>query len=435
MNEELLKQYNAACDAVNAAVTELRAVPDGDAEALATAEAKFNEATAEAERCEGNLNLGESADKAIKRFTPKPVEGNPNELGMDNKEARAYSMVRGIRALMLGDWKGAELEREASEAVAKRMGKDPEGFFVPMDAQRVQLRTVMSVADATYAGDLVATELLSESFISLLRKRAALTKAGATMLGGLQGNIKIPRQTGATTSYWVGENTDITSSSYPTVDQVSLTPHVHGAYTDIGRTLILQSSIDVEQFVRNDLAIVIALGRDLAGLSGTNANDQPCGIASTGSIGSVVGGTNGAAPTWANIVALETAIATANADVDNMAYIVNAATRGYCKTTPKIGTTYPIMLWENSDTPLNGYRAVVSNQVRSNITKNSGTSLSEIFFGNWADLIIASWGTLDIMVNPYVGQLQGSVRISVLEDIDIAVRHPESFARMGDAIV
>lgn len=84
--------------------------------------------------------------------------------------------------------------------------------------------------------------------------------------------------------------------------------------------------------------------------------------------------------------------------------------------------------------PLNGYAAYVTNQVRSDITKGTGTNLSAAFFGNWADLIMGLWSAVDILVDPYSNGTSGAVRIIALQDLDIAVRHPESFAMFGDII-
>jgi HK97 family phage major capsid protein len=432
MPSERIKQYNAAGEALAASANAVREASDDE---LAAAQAKFLEANAEFQRCSTNLSAEDDA-RAVAPFTPRPVT-DPNTVGLSDGERRDYSIVRGIRAQMTGDWSDAGLEREASEAIAKRIGKDPSGFYVPTEIQ--DQKRAMTSGDATYAGDLIQTTVLGSSFIELLRHRLAVVQAGATYLGGLTGNIAVPRQTAAGTFYWVGatDNSVITAESHPTVDQVTMTPHVGGAYTDIGRSLILQSSVDVENMVRNDLAKIIALGIDLAALSGVGTTVYPKGIASQTSVGSVVGGTNGAAPTWANIVGLETAVAAADADLGSMAYIVNAKTRGYLKSTPKIGTTFPTMMWDTGspDEPLNGYKTVVSNQARSTLTKASGTGLSEIFFGNWADLIIGQWGTLDILVDPYTGGTAGTVRIIALQDVDVCVRHGESFARMADAVL
>ena len=174
---------------------------------------------------------------------------------------------------------------------------------------------------------------------------------------------------------------------------MTLTPRTVGAFTDLSRKLILQSSIDIEGFVRRDLATVLAIAIDLAALHGTGASNQPTGIAATAGIGSVAGGTNGLTPTFAHIISLETEVATPNnADIGTLAYVTNAKVRGKLKGTEKASTT-GMYVWQEGATPLNGYNALVSNQVSSALTKGSSSGLfRRSSSGNWADLLIGMWG-------------------------------------------
>lgn len=378
------------------------------------------------------------------RQQPAPV---PNaEIGMNEREVQQYSLVRVMRA-MANYQQGnrhaldeAGFEMELSREVAQRIGREPQGFFVPFDVQirgqASQERRDLSVGTPTAGGNLVATDLLAQSFIELLRNRMVVRQAGATMLTGLMGDIAIPRQSGGATAYWVGEG-NAPSESQQTVDQVPLSPETVGAYTDYTRKLLLQSSIDVENFVRMDLAAILAIAIDYAALHGDNDSDpnQPDGVANISGIGSVVGGATGAAPDWADIVDLETEVAVDNADVGRLGYITNAKVRGKLKQTEK-ATNTGLFVWPDTTPPvLNGYNAWVTNQVRSNIAKGgSGSVLSAIFFGNWADLILAFWSGLDILVDPYTGSTSGTVRIVALQDVDIDARHPQSFAAMLDAV-
>lgn len=354
------------------------------------------------------------------------------DIGMSKKEVKQFSFLRAINALVNPtDRKAQEaaaFEREASDAVASKLGRSAQGFFVPHDVQRRDL----VVGTPTAGGNLVATDLLAGSFIDMLRNRMMVIQMGAQMLTGLQGNISIPRQTGGATAYWVAEGNAPTESTQA-VDQVAMSPKTVGAYTDISRKLLLQSSIDVESFVRSDLASVLALAIDLAAINGTGSgNNQPTGILAASGVGLVAGGTDGAAPSWGHIVALETAVAVANADVAAMGYLTNAKVRGKLKTTSKVSGQNGFV-WEDGNT-LNGYTAGVSNQVPSNLTKASGTNLSAILFGNWSDLLIGQWGTLDLMVDPYSNSTSGTVRVVALQDVDIAIRQAASFAVMKDAI-
>lgn len=353
------------------------------------------------------------------------------DVGLTEKEARAFSFVRAFNALANPTdrkaQEAASFEREASDAVAAKQGRSAQGFFVPAEVQRRDL----NVTTATAGGNTVATNLLAASFIDLLRNKMAVTGLGAQFLTGLVGNIAIPRATGGATAYWVAESGAPTESQ-AAFDQVTMSPKTVGAYSDISRKLLLQSSIDVEGFVRNDLASVLALAIDLAAINGSASGNQPRGLLATSGIGDVAGGAAGAAPTWANMVELESDIAIANADVGTMGYLTNAKVRGKLKTTSKVSGQNGFV-WE--DGMVNGYNAAVSNQVPSNLVKGaSGAVCSAIIFGNWSDLIIGQWGTLDLMVDPYSGSTSGTVRVVALQDVDIAVRNAVSFSAMLDAL-
>lgn len=376
----------------------------------------------------------ENLDGAAERAGERQIVAD-GHIGMNRDDLRKYSLVRAIHAAATQNWRGAELERDASEAVTRQLGKAPQGFWVPQDVLVTEQRD-MVVGTPSAGGYLVSTDLLAQSFIELLRNKMSVRQAGATVLAGLVGDVAIPKQTGGATAYWVGESSSPTEGAQ-TVGQVALSPKTVGAFTDISRKLLKQSSIDVEAFVRNDLTSVLALAIDYAALHGPGTGNAPTGIAATSGIGDVAGGTNGLAPAWSHIISLETEVAQDNADVGRLAYMSNAKVRGKLKATPRTATYGDIMIWEPNagNTPVNGYPFFVTNQVSSTLTKGSSSGVcSAIFFGNWADLVMGMWGGLDILVDPYTGGTAGTVRVIALQDVDIAVRHAQSFAAMLDAL-
>jgi HK97 family phage major capsid protein/HK97 family phage prohead protease len=376
------------------------------------------------------LTVEQFQREAIEKLASKPVP--TADIGMDKKEVKRYSLMRAINALAnptdANAQRAAAFEREVSDAVAQKLGKQARGFLVPFEVQKRDL----VVGTPTAGGNLVATDLLAGSFIEVLRNAMVLPGLGTQMLTGLVGNVAIPKQTGAATAYWVAESNAPTESQQ-TIGQVAMSPKTVGAYTEISRKLLLQSSIDVESMVQTDLAAVLGLAIQQAAISGTGTSNQPAGLL-TLITPSVVGGTDGAAPTWAHIVELESDVAVANALVENMAYLTNAKVRGKLKTTSKVSGQNGF-IWENGDTPVNGYRAAVTNAVPSNLNKGASTGVcSAIIFGNFRDLVIGMWGGLDLMVDPYTGSTAGTVRVVALQDVDVAVRYTESFATMVDAL-
>ena len=367
--------------------------------------------------------------------------GVSDDMGLTAAERNNFSLVRALNAALTGDWSKAGFEREVSQTLAKRSGRETTGFFMPSDITMQRDTTPgYMVGQATQGGNLVATELRTGSFIDLLRAKAMVTRMGATVISGLVGNVEIPRQTGASTTYWLAENGAPTESN-ATFDKVSLKPKTIGALSSISRNLLLQSSMNVEAFVRNELAVSLALGIDLAALCGTGTNNQPTGIANVSGICTVEGGTNGGSLTFDKLIDMETQVATANADVTNMYYLCNAATIGFLK---KIKNTTGDYIWKpiteavRNGFPgeVNGYAVGRSNQVRSGLEKGTAKNCHEIYFGNWADLLIGEWGFLEIDVNRYGDQWKsGGVEVRALQSIDIAVRHPKSFCLFSDALL
>ena len=367
--------------------------------------------------------------------------GVSDDMGLTAAERNNFSLVRALNAALTGDWSKAGFEREVSQTLAKRSGRETTGFFMPSDITMQRDTTPgYMVGQATQGGNLVATELRTGSFIDLLRAKAMVTRMGATVISGLVGNVEIPRQTGASTTYWLAENGAPTESN-ATFDKVSLKPKTIGALSSISRNLLLQSSMNVEAFVRNELAVSLALGIDLAALCGTGTNNQPTGIANVSGICPVEGGTNGGSLTFDKLIDMETQVATANADVTNMYYLCNAATIGFLK---KIKNTTGDYIWKpiteavRNGFPgeVNGYAVGRSNQVRSGLEKGTAKNCHEIYFGNWADLLIGEWGFLEIDVNRYGDQWKsGGVEVRALQSIDIAVRHPKSFCLFSDALL
>jgi HK97 family phage major capsid protein len=369
----------------------------------------------------------------------KAIDPKQNHIGLTEKQKGQFMIVRAVRALVENNWDLAPFEKECSDAVAKKLGKSAQGFFVPDDVLCHELgidKRDLTVGTPTAGGNLVATDLLAASFIDLLRNKMVVRQMGATILSGLVGNVAIPRQTGAATAYWVTEGNAPTESQQA-FDQVTMTPKTVGAFTDISRKLIIQSSVGIEALVRNDLAKVTAIEIDRAAINGSGSGAEPTGILNTSGIGNV--GTSPGVPTYAQVIELWSDIAAENADFGDLGYLTNPLVCAKLMQT-FTNTTYgevPVWMGGPGDGSMIGYKAKVTNQIPSNLGSSTGASsgdqvLSAMIFANWADLLIGEWSGLDILIDPYTHSTSGTVRIVVLQDVDIAVRHPESFSAMKE---
>jgi len=384
--------------------------------------AKVDELIKRAEELQGqenDLQMEIEREEKIETLGAERAAEKPASfIGMTEQDLRKYRITRALSALIKRDWRGAELELEASQAVAQRLRKEPNGFFVPFDVQEQRLER--RDLDTTTGAGAKSTTFLGGSLIDALRNALVLRQAGASFMSDLVGIVQIPRVTGKHQWYWVGEGLAPTESNL-TVGQVELSPKTIGAWQEFTRQLLAQTSLDIELLVRNDIAMMLAEGLDYTALHGdsaVNAN-SPDGLTKIAGVATPSGGL-----TWAGAVNLETSVAVANAAGASMVYVTNAKVRGKLKQTVKVANTDSVFVWTDDNT-VNGYPAYVSNIVEDNA--GVGQDESYLFFGNWPMLLIGSWGTIDIMVDPYSQSTTGKTRVIGFLEADIDVRHAQGF--------
>jgi len=357
-------------------------------------------------------SIDEFNKAVLREWKPEAIapKADATDIGLTQAETRSFSVLRAIDYLAnpgsAAKREAAAFEIEASEAAAQKLGRASRGITIPNEVFKRDMQT----SPDTAGGNLVATELSSD-FISLLKNASVLAQTGSTILTGLSGNISIPRQGSQQTSYWVGEGSNVTESDM-TIEQVNMTPRTIGAMTDISRKLLIQSSLDVESLVRSSLASSVALEIDRAALYGLGSSSEPLGLHNVTGIATENVGNND--PSFGDVVNMESDISVANALTGSLAYVTRANIAGAMKVKTKDSGSGRFV---NEDGVVNGYPLYVSNQVEA----------GDIFFGNWSELILGYWSGLDLQVDPYTGGASGNVRVRVLQDCDVAVKHPASF--------
>jgi HK97 family phage major capsid protein len=379
-------------------------------------------------------NQGEMARKAIaegksiEEFRGELLEKigsdralEAQDVGMTKQEVKRFSIIRAIHALANPTDRRAQeaaaFEFECSRAAADQYGRAAQGILLPAEVLRNWKRDLNSADEAA----LFTDDFRGGDFIDVLRNASSVMQAGARMLNGLSGDVKIPKKTAAAAAGWIATEGGASAESEMTVGSVSMVPRTLGAHTDVTRQLLIQSSLDVEALIRDDLATSIALAIDLGALSGSGSSGQPTGIKNTSGINTVDFGTApDLVPTFAQVVEMETKVAEDNALMGNLAYIMGAAMYGALKTTEKATNTAQFVV-EPGGT-INGYRGIVSNQAAA----------GDAYFGNFSDLLVGMFGGLDIVVDPYTASTSGTVRVVALQSCDVAVRHAVSFCLGND---
>ena len=341
-----------------------------------------------------------------------PLE-TPSEIGLTKKETKRFSIMRAINAMANPTdrkaQEAAKFEFECSEAAQRAYGKTAQGLMLPEDVMRNWNQRDLNASDDS---NLIGQDYRAGDFIDVLRNNSAVMPM-ATMLNGLSGDVKIPRKTAASSAAFISSEGGAAGESEFTVGSVTMSPKTLGAFTDVTRQLMIQSSIDVENLIRNDLAQSMAIAIDDAALEGSGSSGNPTGITNTSGI-NTVSLSSAAAPTFAEMVSMETSVRVDNALMGDLAYIVHPTNYGTLKTTEKATNTAQFVAVNDE---INGYKVVVSPQLTAN----------NYVFGNFDDLLVGMFSGLDLVVDPYSNSSSGTVRIVALQSVDVAVRHAVSF--------
>jgi HK97 family phage major capsid protein len=348
----------------------------------------------------------------------------------DKRDISSYSILRAVNA-KINDQPLSGIEAEMHQEAVKQYrdaGLQIQGnLLIPQNVLALAGSARSVNATGGTGGDQGGVNIATAtgSIIERLRAKLVVAGMGATMLDGLVGNITFPKFLSDDQAADKAENATSNASS-PTFGSVSLSPRRLPVHVEVSRQLLLQTSNSIESMLRDDLAFQIAKVMDASAITA---------ILNEAGIGSVAGGANGLAPTWENIIALETAIATANAEEGTLGYLTNPKVRGKLKGTQKFSGTNGSPVFESGATPLNGYRAGISTQVPSNLTKGTSSGVcSALIFGNFKDLLMGQWGGIEFLVNPYAKDTEGLVRINAWTFYDEAIRNAQSFAAMKDAL-
>jgi HK97 family phage major capsid protein/HK97 family phage prohead protease len=341
-------------------------------------------------------------------------------IGMSKNEAQRYSMFKAVRAVLDKNWTKAGLEFEAHKEIAKRVSTptNENTFYVPLEVQQRPVKTRANDLSVAAQGGGYLVESSNQGFIELLRNNSVAFRAGATRLSGLVGNVNIPKQSAAATAYWLAAETTQITDSVQTLVQVPLTPKTVGAYTEISRLLLLQSSPDAEGLVMADLAQVTAIAMDKAALHGAGGSGEPQGIVGSANVGSVTCTSIGT-DTYKKMLEFQVDLAAANALRGSLAYVTTPTVAGLLANYPRFAST-DTPVWDGNilNASMCGLPAFTSNQLEAGYC----------IFGNWADLIVGEWGVLAVEANPYANFQAGIVGIRAMYTVDIALRHGASFS-------
>lgn len=407
-----------------------------DAKDIMSLARKHNKADLGEDAIGRGVSIDEFRGELLQAIENQPLDTPAHVVDAPVKEKREYSLGRMVQAQISGDWRNAGFEREMNDEIARRVGREAEGVYVPDFAwqQRGPLATAATGGSSSEVvfDDFVPTVHRGDMFIEALRARQVLSNLGTTYLTGLTSRVKMPKLATGANAAFVEELADVADGA-GTDGGVTLQPRTMGAFVDMSRLLMLESVPAIEQIVRNDLLASAADRMEFYAIQGSGSGGQPTGILNTSGINDldISSGTDVDAMTWADVINLVELVEEDNGIVNQNAagFLSNPNVKAALAQTAKVSSTDSVMILNDPWNQLYGYPIGFTSNVPNNLNPgDGGTDASAVVFGDFSQLMIAQFGAPSILVDPYTNSRAGSVRLVLHAELDVGVRNAVSFA-------
>ena len=384
----------------------------------------------EIEKIEKTLNEEIALEESKESYLRARAASNGFEVSrQESNDIQKYSIVKAIRELLHGG-NLTGIEKEMSDEAVREMGSISAITGIGISSKILMHKTVTRAVLGASGSPVVPITI--GNFIDAVWAKTIVVNFGAQTMSGLAGNVDLPYFSTKPTVKWDAENDDA-SDAGAALDKVSLRPKRLTNYVPLSKLLLVQESVDVERKVWDALINATAVQLQRAALHG--AVDGPTGLASTDGIGSVVGGTNGLAPTLSHVLQLIREVAIDDADFGALGFITSPKVR-YKLMSTAIETGHPERVWNVLQPDmLVGYKAGVTTLVSDTLDKGTSTGVcSAIFFGNWNKMVLAQFGALDLLADPYTPSLKHQVNLVLNAFYDVGIEYPGAFSAMKDAL-
>jgi len=409
---------------------EARSMSEKETSRLSEIEARLSAIASEVEKLEKLQTLAaQAAGNSASRSEEKEK----------SKMKEQYSFKRAMEMAISGRRDGIEGEFNAIAA------EEYQRSGVSVSAHSVKIPSEVFKRDMTATGGTSGSEggvniqTSVGSIIDVLLPKTVLRGLGVQQLSNLVGNLDLPTASTLPSAGWNTENGTATEKS-PAFSKVTFSPKRLAAYIQVTNQLMLQSSNSIDAYVRNWLLQAMAQSLEAAAIKGGGSN-EPTGIIANSSVNVVYAGgatsnstnANGAAPVWADVVNLMKAVENANGD--GVAYLTNPLVKAKLQTTPRQSSGVEgNFIWPAGGSELNGYPVAVSTLVPSNLSKGTSSTLSAAIFGDFSKMALASWGGMELTVDPYSGATAGLTNVVLNAYMDCNLLQPAAFAVCKDIV-
>ena len=338
-----------------------------------------------------------------------------------NKINRSFSLARAVQAASFGKaLEGAEAEwaQEAQREFQSRGLQMSGQIGIPGNA----LLRALGDADehsATTGSGSGSVPTTVPGVIDALRAPTLAERIGTTVINNATGNLKFPRVATKASGTAEGE-ADANANSGLLLDEVTLTPERVSAKTLYSKQLILQGGAQVDAMISRELAAAMNayVDKDFFDAAAAGAGYK----IDTDSDG----GTTDTTLAPANIFAMEQNVLAAGGDFSKCVWVMSP--KGW-EVSRDLATVASVSaMWENNQ--FDGFPAYATPYLENAATTGEG----RLLFGDFsAGMILAFFGGIDLLVDPYSNAGTAQIALHVNKFYDKAVRQAGALASIIDA--
>lgn len=246
-----------------------------------------------------------------------------------------------------------------------------------------------------------------EDIIHSLIDNFVLAKAGARLLTGLEGNVKISRIKNGSEVDWKIENA-LSNESDLVFDGFTLTPHRLTCYIDISDQLLIQSKQNVIDFLLQEIGRKMAVKLQTAILSNTQISNAPRKIYTKG---------------------IQTLV------YDEMSYekilecVEKIDLEGLTGDICCIGNTSMKKSLRQTFIPSSGLSILNSGKI-DNYEFYTCTDSGALYIGDFSQVVIGMWDKANVYVDTLTQKDKGITRITVSAYFDYGLMHPTQISAL-----
>ena len=369
-------------------------------------------------------------DEQSLRAMPKQ---DKEETNLSLRVAQDYDLGKAIQNAKHERWDGleGEVQQELRSLPANKRHAS-NAVLIPNELQQRAVTTTSTPSTA------VATESFRpQEFLPVLRDKSIAGALGVRMIQGMGDKVRIPKQGAATTAEWQTETGTATEKTMAFLAPIEFEPRRMTYYTQHSDQIVRESGggLPIQRLIIEEAQRALAdkLDDSIFRTGTAQETNAPAQLWKNGSIGSIsprtrTGDTNGKAITYDDILKLKLDIAQDNLPMMRPGFAINPDTVVKLKQTLRIASnTNSDTIIPQGSTMIDGYPTQVSNRVTNAQTKGTGTTSVMFYSTDWQYLVLCTWGSTALIVDPYSSAPSSQVRLVWHQFLDYKILRDEAF--------